>query len=140
MDACTFFGHHDAPTSIEPHLRSVLQDLIVTQSVRLFYVGSQGNFDHMVQRQLNTLSFSNDIRFYIVQAYLPQQNKTEISMDHSIFPEGLECVPRRFAIYKRNLWMMEQSKYVIAYTRYYTGNAEKMKQLAITKGKIVLEI
>ena len=140
MDACTFFGHRDTLASAEPFLHAVLIDLIETKSVRLFYVGCQGNFDLMAQRQLNLLSCSYDIQFYIVQAYLPQKSGVEHSITNSIFPEGLECVPRRFAICKRNLWMIERCRYVVTYIRYCTGNAEKMKQLAIRKGKTIISI
>ena len=43
--ACTFFGHHDCPSSIKPKLREILIDLIENHAVNMFYVGQQGAFD-----------------------------------------------------------------------------------------------
>lgn len=45
MSACTFFGHHDCPSSIKPKLREVLVDLIENHAVDMFYVGQQGVYD-----------------------------------------------------------------------------------------------
>ena len=42
--ACTFFGHHDCPSSIKPKLREVLIDLIENHAVDMFYVGQQGAY------------------------------------------------------------------------------------------------
>jgi hypothetical protein len=41
----------------------------------------------------------------------------------TLYPEGLEFVPRRFAITRRNRWMVEQSDYVIAYVQTGYGGA-----------------
>ena len=48
MSACTFFGHHDCPSSIKPKLREVLIDLIENHAVDMFYVGQQGVYDAIV--------------------------------------------------------------------------------------------
>ena len=43
---------------------------------------------------------------------------TDISDIETIYPEGLEYTPRRFAISKRTQWMVQQSDYVIAYVEH----------------------
>ena len=53
--ACTFFGHHDCPSSIKPKLREVLVDLIENRAVDMFYVGQQGAFDEIVRSVLKEL-------------------------------------------------------------------------------------
>ena len=55
MSACTFFGHHDCPSSIKPKLREDLIDLIENYSVDMFYVGQQGAFDWIVRSVLKEL-------------------------------------------------------------------------------------
>ena len=55
MSACTFFGHHNCPSSIKPKLREVLIDLIENYSVDMFYVGQQGAFDGLVRSVLKEL-------------------------------------------------------------------------------------
>ena len=53
---CTFFGHRDTPTTIEPLLKETLTDLIKNKGVDLFYVGNQGKFDAMARKVLSKLS------------------------------------------------------------------------------------
>ena len=50
--ACTFFGHHDCPSSIKPKLREILIDLVENHTVDMFYVGQQGAFDGIVRSVL----------------------------------------------------------------------------------------
>ena len=40
MFTCTFFGHHDCPTEIEPVLEATLQQLIKEHKVYNFYLGN----------------------------------------------------------------------------------------------------
>ena len=69
-------------------------------------------------------------------AYMPKRNKIDTD---TIYPEGLETVPRRFAIIKRNEWMIEHSDTVITYVRH-SGGAETFSSLAKRKGKRVIEV
>ena len=39
MPACTFFGHHDAPNSLETKLLEIIKEAIDQYGVRTFYVG-----------------------------------------------------------------------------------------------------
>ena len=104
MATVTFFGHRDTPKEIEPALRLTLIDLIENKNATVFYVGNHGNFDAMVRRQLEDLSKTYPIKYYVVLAYMPSKNGTPD--EHSILPEGIETVPRRFAINYRNKWML----------------------------------
>ena len=111
----TFFGHRYVQKEIEPMLRSTLIDLIENHDCRLFYVGNQGGFDSMVTRVLEELIAIYPIKVFVVLAYLPQDNTFSSSRSsiETIFPEGLESVPRRFAISHRNKWMIQQSDIVV---------------------------
>ena len=61
-------------------------------------------------------------------------------MSHTVFPEGLESVPPRYAIDRRNRWMLDRSDYVVTYVRNPYGGAAKYKELAIKKHKTVIEL
>ncbi len=135
---CTFFGHADAPKAIEVTLRKILVDLIETKNVKTFYVGNNGIFDKMVQTTLCRLSEQYDIESFIICAYLPR-NTDEFKLP-TLFPEGLELKPPKFAIYYRNLWMLDQSHYVITFVNRNIGGAYKFKTLAEKKGKTVINI
>lgn len=52
----------------------------------------------------------------------------------TIFPEGLELVPRRFAITHRNRWMVDQADYVVAYVDHNYGGAAQTLKYAKGKG------
>lgn len=126
MAACTFFGHQDAPASVMPRLRSVLVELIQQRGVDQFYVGRQGDFDAMVRRVLVELAeIYPHISYAVVLERLPTQRDTwnPLPCDHTLFPEGLETVPPRFAIHHRNEWMLRHSDFVVTYITRRSASA-----------------
>ena len=140
---CAFFGHRQIYNAkeIEPTLRSALLDLIENHGVKTFYVGNHGGFDAMVQRVLKELSKNHQISCFVVLAYLPDKAPQEPYRLETILPEGIESVPKRFAISYRNRWLIEQSDYVITYVTHDIGSgAAQFKALAERQRKIVIEI
>ena len=137
---CTFFGHKDAPKEIEPNLRSTLIDLIENKNVNVFYVGNNGNFDTMVRRQLEDLSQTYPIAYSVVLAYLPTEKNNYDNLTNTIYPEGLETVPKRFAISWRNKWMIQQSDIVVTYVTHNFGGAAQFKEMALRQNKLSIEI
>ena len=137
---CTFFGHKDTPKEIEPILRSTLVDLIENKNVTVFYVGNNGNFDTMVRCQLEDLSQTYPITYSVVLAYLPTEKNKYDNLAHTIYPEGLETVPKRFAISWRNKWMIQQSDIVVTYVTHNFGGAAQFKEMAEKQGKTVIEL
>ena len=137
---CTFFGHKDTPKEIEPTLRSTLIDLIENKNVTVFYVGNNGNFDTMVRRQLEALSQTYPITYNIVLAYLPTKKSEYDDYTNTIYPEGIETIPKRFAISYRNKWMVEQADVVITYVARTYGGAWQFKAMAERQGKMVIEL
>lgn len=104
---CTFFGHREIFTEIQPKLQSTLVYLIENKNVDTFYVGNNGKFDYMVIETLKSLKVNYpNIFYYVVLAYLPNKknNLESDSFIDTIYPEGLEKVPRKYAISKRNEW------------------------------------
>ena len=138
MATVTFFGHKDTPKEIEPTLRSTLIDLIKNKNATVFYVGNHGNFDAMARRQLEDLSKTYPIKYYVVLAYMPSKNGTPD--EHSILPEGIETVPRRFAINYRNKWMLNKSDIVVTYVTHNFGGAWEFKQMAEKQGKMQIDL
>lgn len=141
---CTFFGHKDTPKEIEPILRSTLIDLIENKNkninINVFYVGNNGNFDTMVRRQLEDLSQTYPITYSIVLAYLPTEKNKHDNLTNTIYHEGLETAPKRFAIPWRNKWMIQQSDVVVTYvTRNFSG-AWQFKIVAEQIRKRVIEL
>ena len=143
MKTCTFFGHRDCPDTVKPRLREVLVQLIECDGVDRFYVGHQGAFDAVVLSVLRELALLYpQIRYDIVLAYMPQEKSHfDIEMEqHTLLPEGIETAPRRFAIDRRNRWMLQQADYVVTYVRNSWGGAAKFADEAKRLGKHVVEI
>lgn len=143
MSACTFFGHRNFPESIKPQLRELLIDLIENHAVDTFYVGNQGGFDYMVRALLRDLSQQYPhISYSVVLAYLPTHRNEFDTHDFSdtMLPEGIEAVPKRFAISWRNKWMIRQSDFVVTYIVRSWGGAAKFAEAAEKQGKTIFRL
>ena len=57
-----------------------------------------------------------------------------------MLPEGIERVPKRFAISWRNNWMLENSDYVVAYVTHSWGGAVQFVEKAEKRGQKVIYI
>ena len=90
---CVFFGHHDCPDSVKPHLMQTIRERI-EDGARLFYVGTHGKFDALALSCLRSLeSEYPEIGYAVVLAYLspvPSSCKPE----ETLFPEG-NAIPGR---------------------------------------------
>ncbi len=136
---CTFFGNRDASDAVRSILYDTVSKLINERDVTEFYVGNNGNFDRLVLSVLKELNKQYpDIKYYVVYAYLPQ--KDDENFLHTIYPEGIENVPKRFAIDFRNKWMLARADIAVTYAKNKFGNAYKLSVLAIKKGKEVINI
>ncbi len=132
MPACTFFGHSDCP-DLRAELKNAVM-LLVEVGVDTFYVGNQGRFDAQVRRVLSKLG----VRYAVVLAYLPKG--AGAGFDDTMFPEGLELVHPRYAIERRNRWMLERSDYVVTYVHHGWGGAAKFAALAERQGKRMIRL
>ena len=140
---CTFFGHRDCPETIRPKLRAALENLIATHHVTQFYVGNQGRFDAMARHTLRELAETYPpISYHIVLAYPPCKRDIENFENniHMVLPKDIETVPKRFAVFHRNRWMVEQADYVVTYVTRSYGGAAQFAALAERKGKIMVKI
>lgn len=113
MSACTFFGHRECYGLDAQQLQETIED-VIKQGVDTFYVGNQGQFDGMVYRCLKQLrQVYPHIHVSVVLAYLPTGKRED--MPDTVYPEGMEEVHPKFAIKKRNKWMLEASDYCICH-------------------------
>ena len=141
--ACTFFGHRDCPETIKPKIREAIIDLIENHGVTMFYVGNQGNFDRMVRSALKeVITAYPGIGYAVVLAYMPSAKVANLSEDFSdtMLPEGIEKVPKRFAIPWRNRWMIEHADYVVTYVTRSCGGSAKFQGIAIKMDKRIYDL
>ncbi len=138
---CTFFGHRDTPTEIEGVLRSVILEMIQLKNVDMFYVGNQGRFDMLVRRILKDVQVQYPyVQYAVVLAYMPVQKEENKDFSDTVYPEGLETVPKRFAIAARNRWMLKKADYVVSYVTTTVGGAAQFTALAEKWGKEVVRL
>ena len=132
---CCFFGHREVTHNIRPSLTEIIEKLIVDEGVTDFYVGHQGQFDSMVFYVLKELKAKYPkIRYTVVLAYMPDEHIRELYGEDTLFPDGLETVPKRFAISRRNDWMIQQSGFAVCYVHKITGGAVKFREKAEKNG------
>ena len=138
--AC-FFGHRDVTHDIRAKLQFIIEQLIAEEQIYNFYVGHQGQFDSMVYSILKELKVKYPhIRYTVVLAYMPDEHIKEVYGEDTLYPDGLETVPRRFAISKRNDWMIQHSGYAVCYVHKITGGAAKFREKAEKKGLRIINI
>ncbi len=131
----TMFGNKNTPESIKPILRETLVRLI-EEGADDFYVGNHGSFDHHAASVLSELAALYPIRWAVVLAYLPRE-----TADYpTIYPEGLERVPPRYAILRRNYWMIDACDVVIACMKYASHGTGRAIDYADKKHKRILFI
>lgn len=136
---CAFFGHRDAPSELRGKLRETVVKLIEERGVTEFYMGNNGDFDRMALSVLKELSeVYPQIDYYVVYAYLPEKGGEVF--EHTIYPEGIETVPKRFAIDYRNKWIVGQVDIVVAYVKNSYGGAAKFVDLAERKGLDIIDL
>ena len=135
---CTFFGHHDTPNSIKPRLKKVILNLLEA-GADWFYVGNNGRFDLLVQATLMEIEKERAIKYSIVLSYV---NERAISGNQgaTIFAQGQETACPRFAISKRNEWLLKKSDVVVAYATNKCSNTYKLIEKSNKKGKTVINL
>lgn len=136
---CCFFGHRDAPESIQGSIEKTVIRMIDIGITR-FFVGNNGNFDFYVQRVLQKLQRSIPSLDYTIVLSSLGEAAIEGPQENTLFPEGLELAPRRFAISRRNDWMLLHSSYVIAYMKYRISNCHTWIEKARKRGMTIINL
>lgn len=134
----TFCGHSqlEEPEKIKVWLKEIIEDLI-KQGAKTFYIGGYGQFDVMAASVLYKMKKQHcNIEIILVLAY-PDKKYDASIYDSSIYPP-LENIPRRYAILKRNEYMIDISDIVISYVKYNYGGAYTTLKYARRKNKQII--
>lgn len=135
----TFCGH--SQTSDQDKVTNWLDMILpalIEGGATTFYLGGYGDFDRLaaaaVRRQKCTYPYIESV------LVLPYLNKEfdPTAYDCTTYPP-LEKVPPRYAIVKRNQWMVSESDVVISGVTHSWGGAAKTLDFARRKGKVIFQ-
>ena len=141
MKCCTFIGHKDCPVEMFDKLYYEIEKLILKENVRVFYVGTNGNFDRMVYQVLEKLESKHTITIHVVLAYLNiKKDNMYFDIDKTIFPDVLEKTPFRYAINKRNEYMIKKSDYIICFVNNTFSNSYNYLRVAMKNNLEIINI
>lgn len=110
-----------------------------------FYCGGYGDFDLLCGRVLYELKQEGYLfESYYITPYLEKDRRLQDPLflkhyDGTIYPP-LEKTPPRFAIEKRNRWMVDKSDLILCYVLYSFGGAAKTRAYAEKKKKSILDL
>ena len=135
---CTFFGHRDTPDNIKAALKEAIIQQI-EKGVEVFYVGNNGNFDYLAQCILEEICNKHEkIKYFVAISKLGEQAILKKAV--TILAEGLELVPAKFAISKRNEWLVKKADTAIVYYKHTFSNTYKLAEKAKKRGLKVINI
>ena len=135
----TFCGHSKLyqTENISQWLDIILPALI-EGGATTFYLGGYGDFDSLaaaaVRRQKTRYP---NIEAVLVLAYLNREMDAT-RYDGTTYPP-LETVPPRYAIVRRNEWMVRESDVVISGVTHGWGGAAKTLDYAKRRGKVIVQ-
>ena len=136
----TFCGHSQVADAdgVAEKLKVIIEELI-TEGADDFLLGGYGEFDGMAAKAVwNAKATHAHIRSTLVIPYIERDYDHSL-YDGSVYPP-LETVPRRYAISKRNEWMVDESDVVVACVTHGWGGAATTLKYAQRKKKRIITI
>ena len=144
-----FAGHSfvSSKNKVKEMVKEQIRNNIIDVEFVTCYLGGHGEFDEICARACRELKkeYAN-IEIVYVASYISLSEQSKIKemqrfglCDMSIYPP-IENAPPRFAISKRNEWMMTNSDLIIAYVNRSYGGAYKSLQVAKRRKKRIINI
>ena len=130
MSTCFFIGHRDAPETLRPLLAEAVDRHSTRYSVTEFVVGHYGHYDAMAAGAVREAKKRRpEVTLTLLLPYYPPAFDTS-GYDRTLYPAGMERVPKPFAILRANEYMLRSSDYLICYDRGEIGKTRDFTELA----------
>ena len=137
----SFCGHRDFTPDAEKEktIIDILLKYAETEQEVICYTGGYGAFDWFAASCINKAKKAahNIVNClvvpYITSSYLERISLHTKELDEVIYPP-LENIPPKFAIIRRNEWMIDNSDLLIAYVKYSWGGAARTLEYAKKRG------
>lgn len=134
----SFCGHGNVTnkSDVQEWLYTTIENLILG-GAKIFYLGGYGEFDSLAKSVLREhKKCHSHIDIVLILPYL-NSSIDEAGYCYTLYPP-IETVPKRFAISKRNEWIVKQSEIVVAYVTHGWGGAAKTLEFAQRKKKQII--
>lgn len=131
--SCFFIGHREADEQLLLLLSETIERLITEENVSYFYVGGYGGFDRIASTAVKAVKKKYPaITLMLVLPYHPAERPidTPYGFDGTYYPDGLENVPKRYAIARANKIMLDTSDWLVAYVQHGASNSRKLLDYA----------
>ena len=145
----SFAGHSFVASSeaVKEIVKEQLRKNIIGGAPVSCYLGGYGSFDEICAGACRELKRENiELELIYVTPYMSLSEQQKIKemkayglYDDSLYPP-IENVPQRFAISRRNEWMMSNADLVIAYVNRNYGGAYQSIEVARRKGKKIINV
>lgn len=136
LKTCFLFGHSDTPYSIQDKIEKAAEYHYINYSVRVFIIGSRGNFDSIAAAAIKSLKKKySDIILLLLLSYHPAERPIEPlnGFDNSIYVLE-EKVPHRYAIVRTNQKMVDETDTIICYVTH-GGNTRNLLEYSEKRQK-----
>lgn len=145
----SFAGHSaiSSKSKIKELVKEQLRNHIINAEPITCYLGGYGDFDEICTcacKELKQESINIELVYITPYLHLSEQAKMKEMQayglyDTTIYPP-IENTPPRYAILKRNEWMMTNADIVIVYINHTYGGAYRSFQVAKRKKKKIINI
>ena len=125
---CFLFGHRDSPASVLPEIERAVEKYYLEYGMDEFVVGNHGSFDRMAAQAVRAVQKKYpSVHLTLLLAYHPSEQSGEFisAYNSTLYPDGMESVPRRFAILRANQYMVSRADGFICYVAY-AGNTRAL--------------
>lgn len=144
----TFIGH--SYVKCEEELKRLVRQVLLSElrgDRVTFYIGGYGRFDQLCAEVCRDLKEEFlEVELVYVTPYISLSEQVKIKdyiksgvYDSSLYPP-IENTPQRFAIIKRNEWMINNSDLIIAYIDHTYGGAYRSLTYAIRRKKRIINL
>lgn len=135
MGSCFFIGHRDAPDKLRSQLAEAVERHIILYGVTEFIVGHYGHFDHMAASAVREAKKRHpNVTLVLLLPYYPYTCSVS-DYDETYYPNGMDHVPKPFAIVRANEHMIRTCEYLICYDVGYVGKTRDLVALARRREK-----
>ena len=138
IKSCFLIGHRQAPEELFSALQRAVEDHITKDKAMEFIVGGYGEFDRLAAEVLRVAKDNHpQITLSLLLPYHPSERpiKKPEGFDATVYPPGMENVPRRLAIIRANRYVVDHVDFLLAYAWHTGSSTQKLVEYAKKREK-----